>query len=110
MTNYLYDDNINKYQKLQQQSYLKDCALKVEEVDKGIVANVDEALLHYPYGVIRQDGTFVSISGMYLYQLPYELQCTGRTGVSNFYDRIIIYNGLLGCGSMPTSGILLFPS
>ena len=65
MINYLYDDNVNKYQKLQQQSYLKDCTLKVEEVDKGIVANVDEALLHYPYGVIRQDGTFVSISGMY---------------------------------------------
>ena len=29
-------------------------------------------------------------SGMYLYQLPYELQCTDRYNVQNFYDRLII--------------------
>lgn len=65
MTNYLYEENVSKYQKLQQQSYLKDGTLKVEEVVNGMVARVDNPLLYYPYGVIRQDGTFVSISGMY---------------------------------------------
>ena len=29
-------------------------------------------------------------SGMYLYQLPYDLQCTDRYNVQNFYDRLII--------------------
>lgn len=42
-------------------------------------------------GIEPEDG--FSISGMYLYQLPYSLQCTARSGVDNFYDRIIIYNG-----------------
>lgn len=34
-----------------------------------------------------------SISGMYLYQLPYELQCTDRVGVDNFYDKFVVYAG-----------------
>ena len=29
-------------------------------------------------------------SGMYLYQLPYDLQCTDRYNVQNFYDRLVI--------------------
>ncbi len=35
-----------------------------------------------------------SISGMYLYQLPYDLQCTDRYYVTNFYDKFIVYNGM----------------
>jgi len=34
-----------------------------------------------------------SVTGMYLYQLPYELQVTNRADVNKFYDRLIIYNG-----------------
>ena len=32
-------------------------------------------------------------SGMYLYQLPYDLQCTDRYNVQNFYDRLILKKG-----------------
>lgn len=35
-----------------------------------------------------------SVSGMYLYQLPYNLQCTDRYYVTNFYDKFIVYNGI----------------
>lgn len=31
-------------------------------------------------------------NGMYLYQLPYDLQCTDRYGIDNFYDRFVIKN------------------
>ncbi len=45
-----------------------------------------------------------SVSGMYLYQLPYTLQTTDRLGVSNFYDRLIIYNGLAKNNPDPVIG------
>ncbi len=45
-----------------------------------------------------------SVSGMYLYQLPYSLQTTDRAGVSNFYDRLIIYNGLAKNNPDPVIG------
>lgn len=34
------------------------------------------------------------IGGMYLYQLPYELQTTDRWNVKYFYDKLIVYNAL----------------
>lgn len=34
------------------------------------------------------------VSGMYLYQLPYELQATDRYNVENFYDKLVVYNGM----------------
>ncbi|MBR2046009.1 MAG: prepilin-type N-terminal cleavage/methylation domain-containing protein, partial [Agathobacter sp.] len=42
-------------------------------------------------GVEPKD-TYV-VTGMYLYQLPYELQNTDRYGVDNFYDKLVIYAG-----------------
>lgn len=45
-----------------------------------------------------------AVTGMYLYQLPYELQRTDRSDVSNFYDRLIIYNGLVAGNSNPVIG------
>ncbi|MBO5097562.1 MAG: prepilin-type N-terminal cleavage/methylation domain-containing protein [Agathobacter sp.] len=46
--------------------------------------------------------------GMYLYQLPYGLQCTERSNVDNFYDRFVVYNGLpktsTGVGTTPVVG------
>ena len=33
-----------------------------------------------------------TISGMYLYQLPFDLQCTNRYGVENFYDKFTVNN------------------
>lgn len=35
------------------------------------------------------------VAGMYLYQLPYELQCTERYHVENFYDRLVLKNGII---------------
>lgn len=50
----------------------------------------------------------ISVTGMYLYQLPYELQCTNRTNVANFYDRLIVYGGYAkgndGVGATPVLG------
>ena len=31
-----------------------------------------------------------SMNGMYIYQLPYDLQTTDRYGIANFYDRLVI--------------------
>lgn len=49
-----------------------------------------------------------TMSGMYLYQLPYELQCTDRYSVYNFYDRLVIYDGYAkgntGEGAQPVVG------
>lgn len=46
-----------------------------------------------------------SVSGMYLYQLPYHLQCTFRIRVDNFYDRFIVYNGYVkGNDTVPMIG------
>ena len=42
------------------------------------------------YGVEgTETGDTFDVTGLYLYQLPYELQCTDRKGVEYFYDRII---------------------
>lgn len=61
------------------------------------------------------------MDGMYLYQLPYKLQCTDRYNIENFYDRLIIYAGyavgndeagatpILG-GTNATSGVSFFYS
>lgn len=40
-------------------------------------------------------------NGMYLYQLPYELQNTDRYNVGNFYDRIVFKNGY-AAGNLPS--------
>lgn len=40
-------------------------------------------------------------NGMYLYQLPYELQNTDRYNVGNFYDRIVFENGY-AAGNLPS--------
>jgi len=49
-----------------------------------------------------------TMSGMYLYQLPYELQCTDRYSVYNFYDRLVVYDGYAkgntGEGAQPVVG------
>lgn len=37
-----------------------------------------------------ETGDIFELSGLYLYQLPYELQCTDRRGVDYFYDRIVL--------------------
>ena len=44
------------------------------------------------YRTKKVESSFVS-NGMYMYQLPYELQNTYRKNVSNFYDVIRFYNG-----------------
>lgn len=44
------------------------------------------------------------VTGMYLYQLPYELQTTDREGVGNFYDRFIIYHGIARNGNLVIGG------
>lgn len=36
-----------------------------------------------------------SVTGLYLYRLPYELQCTDRYNVDNFYDRLTLKNGVI---------------
>ena len=41
---------------------------------------------------IEPKDTYV-VTGMYLYQLPYELQNTDRLLVNNFYDKLVIYAG-----------------
>ena len=50
---------------------------------------VDEYTVDYTNHVIKD--SFIT-SGMYLYQLPYEFQCTDRYDVYNFYDKFVIYN------------------
>lgn len=50
---------------------------------------VDEYTVDYSNQEIKD--SFIT-GGMYLYQLPYDLQCTDRYGVYNFYDRFVIYN------------------
>lgn len=50
---------------------------------------VNEYTVDYTGKPIKDSFT---MSGMYLYQLPYEMQHTYRYGVQNFYDRIVIYD------------------
>ena len=56
----------------------------------------------------KTPATTFSISGMYLYQLPYGLQCTARSNVDNFYDRFVVYKGYAkgsdGEGATPILG------
>lgn len=40
--------------------------------------------------VSGKTGESFLVNGMYLYQLPYDLQCTDRYGIDNFYDRFVI--------------------
>lgn len=45
--------------------------------------------------LIGEGADTFKVAGMYLYQLPYELQCTERSGVNNFYDRLVLNNGVI---------------
>ncbi|MBQ3558991.1 MAG: hypothetical protein IJA07_05745 [Agathobacter sp.] len=40
--------------------------------------------------ITGKTGESFLVNGMYLYQLPYDLQCTERYGITNFYDRFVI--------------------
>lgn len=40
--------------------------------------------------ITGKTGESFLVNGMYLYQLPYELQCTERYGIKNFYDKFVI--------------------
>lgn len=51
----------------------------------------------------RLDEEF-TVSGLYLYQLPFELQCTDRSGVSYFYDSLAIYASAKGTDAMVIEG------
>jgi len=50
---------------------------------------IDEYTVDYSDKEVKD--SFIT-GGMYLYQLPYDLQCTDRYDVYNFYDRFVIYN------------------
>lgn len=68
-------------------------------------SNVDAYSTDYSVRDVRDVFT---MSGMYLYQLPYELQCTERYDVYNFYDLLVVYDGYAkgntGEGAQPVVG------
>ena len=64
--------------------------------------------IHTDFSVLEPSDEF-SVDGMYLYQLPYDLQLTVRDNtadstIKNFYDEIIIYNGIESGLDIPTLG------
>ena len=44
------------------------------------------------YDGVEPEDTYI-VTGMYLYQLPYELQNTDRYNVDGFYDKLVVYAG-----------------
>lgn len=44
------------------------------------------------YSEVEPEDTYI-VTGMYLYQLPYELQNTDRYQVDSFYDELVVYAG-----------------
>ena len=46
----------------------------------------------------------ITVSGLYLYRLPYQLQCTERYNIDNFYDKLIIRRAYLAGTNMSVIG------
>ena len=68
----------------------------------------DGLTIHTDFSLMEPTDEF-SMDGMYLYQLPYELQLTARDNtasstIKNFYDEIVIYNGIEKGLDVPTLG------
>lgn len=99
LSKFSYDLHIGSVEEVSQSGTLTVGYEGDEAADKAINLRQQSSLEFKAYTEQKSDYSqdtpveVFSISGMYLYQLPYELQCTARTGVDNFYDRFVLHSG-----------------
>jgi len=99
LSKFSYDLHIGSVDRVSQSGTLTIGEAGQEAADRAIYLRQQGTLEFKAYNEQKSDYSqdepieIFSVSGMYLYQLPYELQCTARTGVDNFYDRFVVHSG-----------------